>query len=239
MRSGIIVLAQHASSQGERAVAERCADYLIRNGRRNVRIAFHYGTPSSDDVMMDMNRDGVDTFVILPLSISEGKMTVWSMPQKLGLPNNCGSWRMIDGKDVATRFATALGKNYALAEELISREGAVRQDTALLVLAYGSETRESEDAARFYAEELEGCGWRTEIAFCRHGRSISEAIQSVKESGISRIRVIPLFIAFDGMAASQAKEELDSSGLIVSYSRPVSDLVSLYKILDSKVPDGW
>lgn len=239
MKSGIIVLAQHASSEGERSVAERCADYLRSNGRKNVHIGYHYGSPSSDTVMESMNKDGVDTFVILPLSISEGKMTVWTVPKKLGLPDNCGSWRMMNGKDVATRFATALGKNYALAEELISREGAVRQDTALLVLAYGSETSESEDTARFYAEELEGCGWRTEIAFCHHGRSISEAIQSVKGSGISRIRVIPLFIAFDGMAASQAKEELDSSGLIVSYSRPVSDLVSFYKILDSKVPDGW
>ncbi|MBE6523221.1 MAG: hypothetical protein E7Z62_08910 [Thermoplasmata archaeon] len=239
MRSGIIVLAQHASSEGERSVAERCADYLRSNGRKNVHIGYHYGSPSSDTVMESMNRDGVDTFVILPLSISEGKMTVWTMPKKLGLPDNCGSWRMMNGKDIATRFATALGKNYALAEELIAREGTVRQDTALLILAYGSETRESEDTARFYAEKLEGCGWRTEIAFCRHGRSISEAIQSVKGSGISRIRVIPLFIAFDGLAASQSKEELDSSGLIVSYSRPVSDLVSFYKILDSKVPDGW
>lgn len=239
MKSGIIVLAQHAGSEGERSVAERCANYLRSNGRKNVHIGYHYGTPSSDTVMESMNRDGVDTFVVLPLSISEGKMTVWTMPKKLGLPDNCGSWRMMNGKDIATRFATALGKNYALAEELISREGAVRQDTALLILAYGSETRESEDTARFYAEELEGCGWRTEIAFCRHGRSISEAIQSVKGSGISRIRVIPLFIAFDGMAASQAKEKLDSSGMIVSYSRPVSDLVSFYKILDSKVPDGW
>jgi len=239
MRSGIIVLAQHANSEGERSVAERCADYLRSNGRKNVHIGYHYGSPSSDTVMESMNRYGVDTFVILPLSISEGKMTVWTMPKKLGLPDNCGSWRMMNGKDIATRFATALGKNYALAEELIAREETVRQDTALLILAYGSETRESEDTARFYAEELEGCGWRTEIAFCRHGRSISEAIQSVKGSGISKIRVIPLFIAFDGLAASQAKEELDSSGLFVSYSRPVSDLVSFYKILDSKVPDGW
>lgn len=234
-----MVLAQHASSEGERSVAERCADYLRSNGRKNVHIGYHYGTPSSDTVMESMNRDGVDTFVILPLSISEGKMTVWTMPKKLGLPDNCGSWRMMNGKDIATRFATALGKNYALAEELIAREGTVRQDTALLVLAYGSETRDSEDTARFYAEKLKEYGWRTEIAFCRRGRSISEAIQSVKGSGISRIRVIPLFIAFDGRASSQAKGELDSSGLTVSYSRPVSDLVSFYKILDSKVPDGW
>jgi len=239
MKTGVMVLAQHSSSEGERAVAERCADYLRANGRKGVHIAYHYGTPSSDYVMESMNRNGVDTFVILPLAISEGKMTVWTLPNKLGLPDNCGSWRMMNGKDVATRFATALGKNYALADELIEREGPVRTDTVLLVIAYGSETKECEDTARFYAEKIEDQGWMTEIAFCHHGRTVEEAIASVRSSGIGRIRVIPLFISFDGKAAVQAKKTLDSSGLDISYSEPVSDLVSFYKILDSKVPDGW
>ncbi len=239
MKTGVMVLAQHSSSEGERAVAERCADYLRANGRKDVHIAYHYGTPSSDDVMESMNRGGVDTFVILPLAISEGKMTVWTMPKKIGLPDNCGSWRMMNGRDVATRFATALGKNYALADELIEREGPVRTDTVLLVIAYGSETKECEDTARFYAEKFEDQGWMTEIAFCRHGRTVEEAIASVRSSGIDRMRVIPLFISFDGKAAVQAKKTLDSSGLDISYSEPVSDLVSFYKILDSKVPDDW
>ncbi|MBQ7979352.1 MAG: hypothetical protein IJ248_06350, partial [Candidatus Methanomethylophilaceae archaeon] len=72
MNTGVIVLGQHSGSAGERAVAERCAGFLRDNGRRNVNIAFHYGTPSSDIVMESMNLDGVDTFVILPLAISEG-----------------------------------------------------------------------------------------------------------------------------------------------------------------------
>lgn len=239
MKTGVMVLAQHSSSEGERAVAERCADYLRANGRNDVHVAYHYGTPSSDDVMESMNRDGVDTFVILPLAISEGKMTVWTMPKKLGLPDNCGSWRMMNGKDVATRFATALGMNYALADELIGRESPVRTDTVLLVIAYGSETKECEDTAKFYSNKLEEQGWRTEIAFCRHGRTVEEAIASARSSGIGRIRVIPLFISFDGKAAMQSKQTLNSSGLEISYGKPVSDLVSFYKILDSKVPDGW
>ena len=239
MKPGIIVLAQHASSEGERAVAERCTDLLVRNGRRNVRIAFHYGTPSSDYVMTEMNKDGVDTFVILPLSVSEGKMTVWEMPKKLGLPDNCGSWRMMGGKDVATRFATALGKNYALADELSLREGDAEQDTALLFLAYGSETHDCEDTARFYSDRLEEKGWKTELAFCKHGRTVDEAISSIKNSEISKIRVIPLFIAFDGRNAEIAKDQIENSGLEVVFSKPISDLVSFYKILDSKVPEGW
>jgi len=239
MKTGIIVLGQHSESPGERAVADRCASFLVEKGRKYVNTAFHYGTPSSDTVMERMNLEGVDTFVILPLAISEGRMTVWEMPRKLGLPDNCGSWRMMGGKDVATRFATALGKNYALADELIAREGPVDEESALLVISYGSENKDCSDTVEFYSDRLREKGWRTEVAYCRFGRSVGEAVSSLKELGIRRIRVIPLFISFDGAAAQRAKQELESSGMDIQYSEPVSGLESFYLVLDSKVPDGW
>ena len=239
MNAGVIVLGQHSDSAGERAVAERCAGFLRDNGRRNVNIAFHYGTPSSDIVMESMNLDGVDTFVILPLAISEGRMTVWNMPGRLGLPDNCGSWRMMNGKDVATRFATALGKNDALADDLIEREGPPDDGTVLLLISYGSANRECSDTAEFYASKLKQEGWRTEIAYCHHGRTVIDVISDLKLNGTKQIRVIPLFIAFDGPSAERAKHELETSGLDIVYSKPVSDLGSFYKILDSKVPEGW
>ena len=238
MRTGIIVLGQHSDSPGEQAVAERCAEYLKSNGRKDVHIAYHYGTPSSDDVMESMNRNGTDTFVILPLAISEGTMTVWKMPQKMGLPDNCGSWRMMDGKDVATRFATALGRNNALAEELIAREGEVQSDTLLLLVAHGSESKDCEDTTKFYAEKLRERGWMTAYAFCRHGKTIEDVIGSSKKD-IKNIRVIPLFIAFDGKGAQRMKYKLNSCGFNVEYKPPVSHLDSFYRILDSKVPKGW
>ena len=51
--------------------------------------------------------------------------------------------------------------------------------------------------------------------------------------------MIPLFIAFDGRNAEIAKDQIENSGLEVVFSKPISDLVSFYKILDSKVPEGW
>ena len=239
MKTGIIVLGQHSASAGERSVAERCADYLRKNGRKDVHIAFHYGDPSSDEVMESMNLKGTDTFVILPLTVSEGQMTVWSMPKKLGLPDNCGSWRMMNGKDVATRFATALGKNYALADELVAREGPVDERTALLFISYGSRNKDCEDTARFYSEKLGEKGWKTDIAFCRFGRTVDEAVSSLKSEGIDRIRVIPLFIAFDGPAAIRTRHDLESYNIDIQYRGPISELDSFYKIIDSKVPEGW
>lgn len=239
MNTGVIVLGQHSDSAGERAVAERCAEYLKGNGRKNVNIAFHYGEPSSDKVMERMNLEGIDTFVILPLSVSEGRMTVWEMPKKLGLPDNCGSWRIMNGKDVATRFATALGKNDALANELIERECTPDDDTTILLISYGSENKECSDTAEFYASRLEQAGWKTSAAYCRHGRTVREVISDFKKQGTDHIRVIPLFIAFDGPSAEQARRELDYSGMEVDYSEPISCLESFYMVLDSKVPEGW
>jgi cobalamin biosynthesis Co2+ chelatase CbiK len=239
MRTGIIVLGLHSTSPGQASVAERVARFLESNGRRNVRIAYHPGTPSSDEVMEEMNRDGVDTFAILPLVISEGVSSVWHMPSKLGLPDNCGSWRMMNGKDIATRFATALGCNDALAKELVEREGGPQDGTAAILISYGSPNKDCSETASFYSEYLRKAGWRTEVCFCRHGRPVPEAMDSLMAEGYRSIRVIPLFIAFDGPAAAESKKVLESYDAEIEYSEPVSMLDSFLLILDSKVPDGW
>ena len=239
MKTGVIVLGQHSASAGERSVADRCAEFLKERGRMNVNVAYHYGEPSSDSVMERMNREGVDTFVILPLAVSEGRMTVWEMPRRIGLPDNCGSWRIMNGRDVATRFATALGRNHALAEELVRREGPAEDDTALLLLSYGSENPECPRTAGFYAGELERNGWMTGVAYCHHGTTVEEAVTDLRGRGAKRVRVIPLFVSFDGPSASSAKRRLESSGMDIEYGDPISDLESFYMILDSKVPEGW
>ena len=93
MKTGILILAQSSKNQ---TVAEAVADELKKHGRRNVRIGYHFSSPRSDDVMVDMfESDGVDTFCILPLCMAEGRMTVWKMPNQLGLPDNSGSWRTV------------------------------------------------------------------------------------------------------------------------------------------------
>lgn len=239
MKTGIIVLGQHSSSAGEWEVVERCADILEKNGRSDVNIAFHYGTPSSDAVMEQMNAVGIDTFVILPMAISEGKMTVWQMPKKMGIPDNCGSWRMMNGKDIAVRFATALGLNDALADELIEREGPPRADTALLLISYGSKNDHCFETAEFYASKLQNAGWIAETAYCHYGKGVKDTLAGLKDRRMEHICVIPLFIAFDGPSAERAKQDLESSGMDIQYSKPISDLKSFYLILDSKVPEGW
>ena len=204
MRTGVIVLGQHSSSPGERAAAERCAEYMASQGRRNVRVAFHSGSPGSEQVMLEMNAEGVDTFAIVPLSISEGRKTVWLMPKGLRLPDNCGSWAIIGGKDVATRFATALGPDPRMASALTAREGDPGEGEAVLLLSRGSSHSQCRKTAEYYAEAFREKGWRAECAYCRHGTGVQEAVSSIVGDGYGRIRVVPLFIGFDGASAEAA-----------------------------------
>ncbi len=239
MKTGTIVLAQHSDSTGERRVAERCARYLEEHGRKNVRIAYHSGEPGSERVMLEMNAEGVDTFAIVPLSISEGRKTVWLMPKALRLPDNCGSWTMIDGKDVATRFATALGRDPSMASALAEREGRPDKDTAILLLARGSTHSDCARTSEFYADALREAGWRTECGYCHHGRTVEEAVEALVGEGYGRIRVVPLFVAFDGRSADDARKILSSISVDVEYSEPVSEIPVYIEIMNNKVPEGW
>ena len=59
------------------------------------------------------------------------------------------------------------------------------------------------------------------------------------DSGKKKVRIIPLFVAFDGPSALKARMEIESFGLETEFSRPISHLESFNLILDSKVPEGW
>lgn len=87
MISGVIVLAHRPVPETVR-VAEWYAERLRERGRKNVRIAYHGGEPYSDDVLREMNSEGINTVVILPLLVAEGDLSVWSMPKRIGMPDN-------------------------------------------------------------------------------------------------------------------------------------------------------
>ncbi len=83
--------------------------------------------------MEAMHDEGVDTFCIIPLTVSEGRHTVWLMPGSVSLPDNFGLWTYVHGKDVATRFATALGSDARIAGSLVDREEAPDPGAAILL----------------------------------------------------------------------------------------------------------
>jgi sirohydrochlorin ferrochelatase len=238
MKTGIIVLGLHSDSEDSRYFAERCAEYLRKNGRKNVFPAFYRGTPFAGDVMRMMHDDGIDTFCILPLTVSEGKHTVWLMPDSVFLPDNFCSWTMLDDKDVATRFSTALGSDQKMAELLVQREGTPVKGTGILLVNRGSPHSSAKRDAAFYTEAFRQAGWDAEFASAREDEA-SEAAHRLIDDGNDSITVIPLFIRFSGKYSEIIRKELEGTGCNVSYSDPITEIPEYMEILDSKVPDGW
>ena len=240
MKTGVIVLGMDSGLPDGKRIAEKCAGYLVSAGRKNVRTAYHRGEPSSDAVMLDMFHQGVDTFAILPLTVSEGKLTVWEMPGKLRLPDNSGSWTILEGKDVATRFATALGRDPRMAEALAEREGNPADDTGLLLAAWGSPHSQCRKTAEYYAGCLRDRGWAAEFGFTGMGvPSVLEAAEKLREQGALRIRIIPLMISADSPSLSGAFRNLVSLGFDAEMAEPISHIPVFMEILDSKVPEKW
>jgi len=239
MKTGIIVLGRDSDSEQCVSFTNDCAEYLRYEGRRNVYSAFYHGTPYAGDVMVTMHDQGVDTFVILPLAISEGKHTVWLMPKSVNLPDNFGSWTMIDGKDVATRFATALGSDERMSDALVKREGTPDDETALLLVSRGSPHSSTSKTGEFYADALRSAGWRAEYSSVNYGPEVEKKAKELMDEGYTRIRVIPLFVAFDGRSSESIRSTLDDLLVDVEYSATISDLPVFKEILNSKIPDDW
>ncbi len=241
MKTGIIVLGHDSNSrQCRKIIDDICVD-LRKDGFKNVFPAFHFGEPRSDSVIRSMFTDhGIDTFCILPIAFSEGNMTIWKMPQQLGLPDNSGSWMMICEHDVATRFATAMGASDTMAEAIIERIGAPDSDTGIIVLTHGSELSLSEKTAEFYSACLTESGWKTCCAYSKTGpRDIVEAADELKDMGCRKFKVLPLSVTTDGRYFLDSIRKMESTGADFEVLGPVSSYPEFYDILRSKVPEDW
>ncbi|MCQ2079250.1 MAG: hypothetical protein MJZ38_04255 [archaeon] len=234
MKTGTLILAMH-DTPGERAVAERVRDHLLANGRREVFVGFHHGSPDCLDVFLDMNREGVDTYCILPLTVFEGRQTVWKMPEHLTLPDNSGSWTMIGEHDVATRFSTAVGADVGLGEAIARHPGPVEPDTGVILVCRGSELSFAERTIGLYAEFLRDLGWPVAMAFAVHGHpDISDALASME--GYPRLRIVPFFIDPDSRSLRTILSEVHREHVLEPC---ISEHEEFLRVFDRKVPDGW
>ena len=240
MRNGCMVMGLHIGSQEERRLADNVIAYLSSKGRKNVFSAFLYGEDPFEVMASKFNDEGIDTFSIIPLCISEGQQSIWDMPAAIHLPDNSGSWTMVGEHDVATRFATALGRDPSMAEAIAESLGEPKGDTGILLLAYGSNLSQCGKTADYYTEYIRSKGWKASFAFTKLGTpKVSDAADELVSDGCSKITVVPLFTTFSGKSAESAKDALRDIGADVSYTEPVSRLQAFMEIIDSKIPEGW
>ena len=241
MRTGVIVLARSPGTDGK--VAQRCADFLSSKGRKDVRIGYWKAEPDVFDLMTSMHDEGIDTFSILPLSISEGKNTVWLMPKAVSIPDNCGSWTMIDGKDVAIRFATALGADDRMADAILEELGRPEDDVPVLIMTRGSPFSYSGKDVNYYSAILRDAGWQVFSVSLHYGDGFDPVIERLRSSGARRMKVVPFLVSSESNSFRQMDDGIrrisDGLGIGIEILPTVTDLPAYLDILDSKVPKGW
>ena len=142
---------------------------------------------------------------------------------------------MVGEHDVATRFATALGRDSRMAEAILEYLGVPSDDAGILLLAHGSELSMSGKTAEYYAEVIREAGWKAECGFARFGRTTSEAVASLREKGCKTIRILPLSITVEGRYTRDAIASAGPAELL----EPISGLPAFLEIIDSKVPEDW
>lgn len=241
MRTGVIVLARSTVTDGK--VAQRCADYLSSKGRKDVRIGYWKQKPDVFDLMTSMHDEGIDTFSILPLSISEGKNTVWLMPKAVSIPDNCGSWTMIDGKDVAIRFATALGADDRMADAILEKLGKPEKDVSVLIVTRGSPFSYSKKDVEYYSSVFRDAGWDVLSVSLHHGDGFGALTDHLRSAGIRKMKVVPFLVSSESRSFGQMEADIrkisENLRIDIEILPPVTDLPQYLDILDSKVPKGW
>jgi len=245
MNTGVIVLAHRKAPEVE-PVAGWYADRLRERGRRNVRVAYHEGSPSVEEVLRDIRVPGTNnTVVVLPLLLSEGDISTWLMPKGMGMPDNCCSFTYITGTHIAIRFSTAFGKMEALSEVLMHRmsEAGAEKDDGILLIGRGSRLDMCMDTVRHHADCIRDRGFcNVEYNTLKHSdRSIRESVASLKEKGVKRIVVLPMFL-FEGRSVKDIIPDLvneASEGIPVICARCIGCDDILLDDMDRKIPEDW
>lgn len=245
MNTGVIVLAHRRAPETE-PVAEWYAERLRERGRKNVKVAYHDGSPGVEEVLREIRVPGVNnTMVVLPLLISEGDLSTWVLPKGIGMPDNSCSYTYITGTHIAIRFSTTFGRSDALSEALMERLSEVdaERTDGILLLYRGSRFKTVKETFLKHAGYLSEHGYP--LIECNSLRysdvPVSESLESLKERGAGRIVVLPMFL-YDGKSVRETipKEiEKSSNGIPVICTRHLGCDERLLDDLDRKIPEDW
>jgi sirohydrochlorin ferrochelatase len=245
MKTGVIVLA-HRPDESVVPVAEWYARELEKRGHRNVHVAYHSGDPNIRDVLKEMNVHGENnTFVVLPLLVAEGNLSVWNMPKNMGMPDNSCSYTYLTGTHIAIRFATTFGRINALSETLLKRlrEAGAEESDGILLVARGSKLSMNLTAADKHAWYISQHGY-TIVSYASlnyGGPSVADAMDELVKKGAKRVVILPMFL-YEGKSVKETIPSLveDSNpGVTIVYAEPLGTDELLLNDMDRKIPEGW
>ena len=240
MKTGVILFA-YKSDDGTRSVVEWYAERLREKGHIDVNTAFFSGEPGIVETLKKMNVHGMNnTFVVIPMVLSEGDLTVHRMPEQMGMPDNSCSYTYITGTHIAIRFSTTIGDSEALSRTLVKRleEVSASSSDGVLVLAHGSRLSMKSSDVKKQVDYLSNNGFpNTAYAMMEHDdSSIGSAMESLIAKGAKRIVVLPLFL-------SKSKESIEplipESSVPIVLANCVGTDDNILEEINQKIPEGW
>lgn len=245
MKKGVIVLAHRADGSSV-PIAEWYAEGLRARGHADVHVAFHDGDPNIADVLKEMNVHGMNnTFIVLPLILSEGNLTVWEMPRRMGMPDNSCSYTYLTGTHIAIRFSTAFGSCEAVPKALLQRleeAGATGKD-GILLISHGSKMsmcgKDMEHHMRYLSKH--GFPLLTACVLENEGQSLEDGIRTLIDRSAKRIVLLPVFI-FGGRSVTETiPEKVCKMNLIIPvvHAECIGRSQYLLDELEGKIPEGW
>ena len=245
MKKGVIVLAHRADGSSV-PIAEWYAEGLRARGHADVHVAFHDGDPNIADILKEMNVHGMNnTFIILPLILSEGNLTVWEMPKRMGMPDNSCSYTYLTGTHIAIRFSTAFGSCEAVPKALLQRleEAGATENDGILLISHGSKMsmcgKDMEHHMRYLSEH--GFPLLTACVLENEGQSLEDGIETLIDRGAERIVLLPVFI-FGGRSVTETIPEKVCKmnlSIPVVHAECIGRSQYLLDELEGKIPEGW
>jgi len=245
MKTGVI-LYSHLSNESARSVAEWYATGLRERGHKDVRVAYHKGNPGIEETLRGMNVHGMNnTFVVIPLLLSEGDLSTWVLPKKMAMPDNSCSYTYLTGMHIAIRFSTAIGESDALSETVLKRvkEKGAHKDDGILLVSKGSRLSMNVKTLNRIAGYVEGHGFgNVSLAVLDgEGPSIASSIGSLMEKDVKRLIIVPLFLT-QCRSVTETIPSLvrDSCHLIpVLFADVIGTDELILDDMDKKIPEGW
>ena len=254
MSKGILIVGYGTRKGNLEEVLETQARRLSCRGWDHVGIAyFRVSSPTIQEAVQAMVKDGVDDILVLPYFIAEGTLTKELIPEKLGIGKNEYGQAVVDGKTVNITMAPAFGTTFALTNILLDKIADVKgeRDCGILILGHGTryESLANRRIIQLNADRIRGRGYKSvEFAFNEFCEpSIKDALDRLEKSGVKRIIAIPLFIAMGLHLGDEIPEQIgipsySDGGMIkvngreisVSYTRPVEFDNRLVDVLDLK-----
>jgi len=157
-------------------------------------------TPTIEDSMRAISKDGFDKIVALPLFVASGRHTYEDIPDKLGIPRRYGCFESTKyGKKIIIDYNEPFGDDPGVTNVLLHKinTNGGSKSTGVLLIAHGSPLPHNSDLVIRTADRLKALGIQNVfVGFNEYNDpNIEESYSEMIGNGFEKIIVLPMFLA--------------------------------------------